>query len=316
MRLLRMALTSGYLFPLVFCSSFCASPCFAEDAGSAPLKIENRVRQRGLLAATYFPAGAKPEIVLVDFGTQEVRKIAPHAALDEYPALSPDGERLAFYSDRTGDREIFVAEVNGTGLRQLTTAPGDDEDPAWSPDGKLIAFHSARLGRGANVFVMNADGSEPKSFTSRESKNTVPKFRPDGMALLFSTDGSWPGWDLEEVDLVSGQTRALTSGIRTSCRGSYSPDGKEILYSFGSGKDIDLWTMEGKKDRQVTDRAGKEYDGVFTTDGGGIFFVGERQRGMGDFQIFYLDRRSGVISQVTDAPGSFRYLSWSAGKAE
>ena len=77
---------------------------------------------------------------------------------DERPAISPDGTKIAFNSDRDGDHDIYVMNVNGSGIVQLTTAAGRDRHPVWSPDGTKILFLSER-DVDPEVYVMNADGS-------------------------------------------------------------------------------------------------------------------------------------------------------------
>ena len=91
-------------------------------------------------------------------GTNAAR-LTSHAADDDSPAWSPDGSRIAFVSDRDGNREIYVMYANGSRPTRLTNAPASDSRPAWSPDGSQIAFTSFRDASTAAVFVMNADGS-------------------------------------------------------------------------------------------------------------------------------------------------------------
>ena len=78
---------------------------------------------------------------------------------DINPAWAPDGGRLAFASNRDGDREILVMRTDGGGLTQLTINATHDVHPAWSPDGRRLAFASDRDGD-REIFVMNADGSD------------------------------------------------------------------------------------------------------------------------------------------------------------
>ena len=72
---------------------------------------------------------------------------------DGWPTWAPDGGRIAFESDRSGNWDIWVMNPDGTGLTNLTQSPEDELYPAWSPDGKKIAFTSqaewepGRLGR-------------------------------------------------------------------------------------------------------------------------------------------------------------------------
>src|SRR3972149_4877919 len=68
---------------------------------------------------------------------------------DGFPAWSPDGGRIAFYSANDLQRDIYVARADGSGLANLTDDPAEDALPAWSPDGARIAFYSDRDGNGA-----------------------------------------------------------------------------------------------------------------------------------------------------------------------
>jgi TolB protein len=52
---------------------------------------------------------------------------------DQNPAWSPDGALIAFDSDRSGDRQVYVIRPDGTALREVTTGPGTHQGPAWRP---------------------------------------------------------------------------------------------------------------------------------------------------------------------------------------
>src|SRR5258705_84833 len=77
---------------------------------------------------------------------------------DSYPMASPDGKKIAFESNRTGDWEIFVMNFDGTELKQLTHSKGFDGCPIWSPDGTKIVFPSER-DNDSEIYIMNADGT-------------------------------------------------------------------------------------------------------------------------------------------------------------
>src|SRR5947209_5406518 len=66
--------------------------------------------------------------------------------------------KIAFASDRDGNLEIYIMDVDGGGQTRLTENPGEDYSPAWSPDGKHLAFVSTRDGD-AEIYSMNADGT-------------------------------------------------------------------------------------------------------------------------------------------------------------
>lgn len=93
------------------------------------------------------------------------------------PSWSPDEERIAFNSNRTGNEEIYVIDIDGTGLVQLTHYPEDDAIPVWSPDGSQIAFLSDRENKSVminlfdeirklSIYIMNPDGSNVRKLLS------------------------------------------------------------------------------------------------------------------------------------------------------
>src|SRR5215471_2761656 len=111
--------------------------------------------------------------------------------IDSYPAFSPDGKKIAFESNRSGNFEIYTMDTNGSHIRQLTFDTAFDGTPAWSPDGKLITFASER-DNDPEVYIMNADGSNQKRITNAKGDDSHPKFTPDGKRIIFCSARSTP----------------------------------------------------------------------------------------------------------------------------
>jgi TolB protein len=113
----------------------------------------------------------------------------------EYPAWAPDGRRLVFMSAQPGTRgnnpnyDIFVVNVDGTGLKQLTDWPGEDGWPAWSPDGRWIAFSTTHYetgdSPGRSVYLMRPDGSD-KHRLAVPLAASFPIWSPDGKTIMFT----------------------------------------------------------------------------------------------------------------------------------
>ena len=100
--------------------------------------------------------------------------LSNHRADDRWPRVSPDGSKIAFFSNRDGNTEVYTMNIDGGTQTRLTNAPAADEGPVWSPDGSKIAFNSNRDGD-HEIVVMNADGSGQTQLTN----NTVD----DGFAV-------------------------------------------------------------------------------------------------------------------------------------
>jgi Tol biopolymer transport system component len=77
-------------------------------------------------------------------------------------AVSPDGKKIAYWSQADGDFEIYVINADGSGKKQLTKNSGNDALPAWSPDGKYIYYLSDQNGKAWAVMAMNGDGSNQR----------------------------------------------------------------------------------------------------------------------------------------------------------
>ncbi len=98
-------------------------------------------------------------LITVGAGGGEAKALTDQGS-DQSPAGSPDGKRIAFMSQRGGNWDIFVMDVDGGNIVQLTQNRADDGLPAWSPDGNYIAYAS-NDGGVWGIWAIGADGSNP-----------------------------------------------------------------------------------------------------------------------------------------------------------
>ena len=104
---------------------------------------------------------------------------------DRDPAWSPDGTQMAFVSDRDGNWEIYVMDIDGENLKRLTNHSADDTEPAWSPDGRYITFSSTRDGN-SEIYVMSASGGPAQNLTNNATADSSSAWSPDGTQIAFS----------------------------------------------------------------------------------------------------------------------------------
>lgn len=96
------------------------------------------------------------------------------------PAWSPDGSTVAFSSNRSGDADLYVIDLETDRVTRLTRDPSHDADPAWSPEGRTIAF--TRAGEGAvRVCLIRSEGGEVQCVT----EGAQPAWSSDGTMLTF-----------------------------------------------------------------------------------------------------------------------------------
>jgi dipeptidyl aminopeptidase/acylaminoacyl peptidase len=164
-------------------------------------------------------------------------------------AWSPDGQRIAYASDKAGNFDIWVQPVAGGEATQLTTSPDNDTQPAWAPDGSSIAFRSERDGGG--VFVVPALGGAARRLTTfgahpawmPDSRDISVRLGPEGgsaRAFLVSASGDQPPREILSEFLQGGawQWMAPHPEGRFSVIGSHRPRGFGFYTLSGDGRNL------------------------------------------------------------------------------
>ena len=120
------------------------------------------------------------------------RNLTNHDAQDQTPDWSPDGNRIAFSSNRDRNWEIYVMNADGTNPINITNHPAKDGRPDWSPDGQQIAFSSDRDGN-LEIYAMNADGTNPINLTNHLAADNRSSWSLDGTRIAFESyrDKNW-----------------------------------------------------------------------------------------------------------------------------
>jgi Tol biopolymer transport system component len=160
-----------------------------------------------------------------------IRPLTDDEFKDRAPRWSPDGERIAFYSDRMGSYEIFTIRPDGSDLRQLTDTPGlSMNDPEWFPDGTRILV--AVMGEQARIIDANLPASEqePKELPSPDAGTRLALFdvSPDGRRVaadVVALDGSRRGTFLVDLGTRTGRRVVEDGGAA-----AWLHDGRRLLF--------------------------------------------------------------------------------------
>ena len=166
------------------------------------------------------------------------------------PAWSPDGSKIAFSGGVRGSIgmtipavNIYVVNVDGSGLTQLTRDSGMNGNPAWSPDGKQIAFSRSRQNVSqTKLWLMNADGSDQRILPNPQDSNGFfggqPVWSPDGSKILFLSQRLCRNIPTSGIYVMNadGSNSKLVTNDTKNCGGygpaKWSPDGTRILAGF------------------------------------------------------------------------------------
>lgn len=223
------------------------------------------------------------------------------------PALSPDGNRLAFAYQ--GD--VWVVKAEGGRASRLTVSTAYESRPTWSPDGSRIAFISNRDGN-YDIYVIPATGGTAKRVTYHSGHDYVADWSSDGSKLLFINRRAYWGDDIWELDLATGDERLVIRDQTSFHDARYSPDGARILVSRGAtswvrkgyrgSAAMHLWTfdIDGGDPRQLTDFAGSDFWPNWSADGRFIYFIGDRN---GKREVFRITAEGRGLTKVVGISG-------------
>ena len=261
-----------------------AAMCFAAACGDSIVDPQPLPPQQLFFVSGPFTASSnvrqawfdlKKDIYRVDedgTGATNLTKLPAHTYTGM--SLSPDGQKVAFSSDRDGCPSIWTMNLDGTDLRNLTGGNLFEVRcnflPRWSPDGTRIAFTTTRENK-YSVYVMNADGSNPRNISapldaSEFRSTTWPRgWTPDGRVVLQHRDDS-------TFPHARGYTvKADGTGLRAFGQVGdhspwWSPDGSKVAFIrvINDRGSLHVMNADGSHVRRLTNHAAVDQL-VFTT---------------------------------------------------
>lgn len=182
------------------------------------------------------------DIYLKQVNSRVVTQLTSDPAHDAMPAISPDGSRIAFTSNRAGSWDIFVMPIAGGRPLQITADPAHEVHPSWSPDGSKIVF--SRLGSTSGrweMWVVDAHNSATSQFIGY---GQFPEWCPvagtglgGGDRILFqrSRERGSRAYSVWTIDYDNGQasrpTEIASSPTAALINPTWSPDGRRLIYA-------------------------------------------------------------------------------------
>jgi len=205
--------------------------------------------------------------------------------LDLQPSFSPNGDAIAFASDRSGRFELYVRAMEGAAAEIALTNDGDDNvQPAWSPDGSAIAFHSHARG---GIWVMPARGGAPRQLAGSGSH---PAWSADGRRIAFQSDepsdvtpsayGAQSGGTILLVDADGHNQRPLTTAgqpLGGHASPAWTNDGRFVAFTvFEGARNNGVWlvSVETGAISQILTGLRGYYELAFAPDDSALYVAG------------------------------------------
>src|SRR5262245_48101353 len=284
------------------------------------------------LRKTYWPTVATKE------NPEEfARRLTDHrhdeSNLNTSPAVSPQGDRIAYFSDRRQYTDVYLmSALDGKVLRrvirgersvQFETIPSFRSALTWSPDGRMIGLTAKSAGRDVLYLVSAKDGRVVKRFDLHVDAAYFPSWSPvsDSVVVVGVKDGRS---DLWMVDSGTGEITRITNDTWDEKEPCWTPDGRHITFSsdrsapvvlhpqrqergFGAYGLFDLDLATGQV-VPLIDTHGDDHSPAWSSDGRKLAFITDRS---GTPNIALYDVADSSVTQLTDVLGGVTSLSWS-----
>lgn len=166
---------------------------------------------------------------------------------------SPLWGKIAFYSTRDGNSEIYKMDSDGSDQTRLTFNAAKDNAPSWSPNGRQIAFHSSRhddndphtAEENAEIYVMDADGGNQQRLTRYPGLDNYADWHPDGSQIAFTSTRNGT-FNIFVIDADGSNVRQITD-LDFASRPKWSPEGKRVAFEgyIGNQREIFVVNADG-----------------------------------------------------------------------
>ena len=229
----------------------------------------------------------------------------PKQKITHVPIKKIDRE-IAFVSNRSGNSEIYIMDINGGSLQNITNNESLDFSPSWSADGANIYFYSKRVGN-AEIYRTKSSGDELKRITNHPAADVLPVPSPNGKWILFVSERDSISRNLYIADIDGSNVKPLTLNEDYEESPDWSPDGQKIIFtrqirestdtSHAANGEIHIMNADGRNVQRLTNKEGYDSGAKFSPDGEKIAFYGHHDN---FWDLYLMDIDGGNLLNLTN----------------
>jgi TolB protein len=228
------------------------------------------------------------------------------------------GTRIVFVSNRSGAKEIWVMNWDGTNQKQLTHYGSISTFPSASPDGRVVAFTTYAPGYPAIRLISIDTGRQLPFYNQRASMNAFVTFTPDSHHIIYSSTAGGGPAQLYMANIDGSNFHRVTSSGAIEVEPKINPKtGTDMVDVSGRSGLPQIYHMnlEGADVRRLSAGTGEAVNPAWNPDGDHIAFAWTRGFEPGNYNIFIMDVVSGETTQLTSNEGRNENPSWAPDSA-
>ncbi|MGD1961152.1 MAG: hypothetical protein ACFB2Y_20015 [Fulvivirga sp.] len=205
--------------------------------------------------------------------------ITQRASQDRYASYSPDGQRILFESDRSGNWDIFIMELYNKNIIQLTTEENDQRRPSWHPNGDRVLFESI-LDDETRLLELDLSSKESKAIdlSKLSGQPVFASYSPDGASIALSEKFSDNHAEIVVINISGDIVYRYKNGGYRSFYPKWSPSGDELVFfsrheTDNANDEIYILDLDGHSVKRLTNRPYHNFCPAWSPDGSKIAFV-------------------------------------------
>lgn len=218
---------------------------------------------------------------------------------------------LAFHSNRDGNNEVYVMNLDGSEQSRITMDSRNDQRPDISPNGNQIVFASNRMTEtnltgDFEIFVMNSDGTDVTQLTFNGAEDSWPRWSPNGKWIAFHSNVSG-NFEIYVISLDGTSLVPVTDYAGLDQFPEWSPNGKQL--AIRRDTDLYLIDLDGSNPIQLTAQALINQMPSWSPDGQRLAFLSTRE---GYPSVFVMDADGSNQINLTPKPDGVSVSAWSS----
>ncbi len=200
----------------------------------------------------------RKEIYTADYDGANVVQVTRDGAISVSPALSPDGQLLAYTGYQSGYPDLYLIDLASGSRRAIVRAPGTNTGAAFSPDGRSIALTMSRDGN-PEIYIVGLGGGIGRRLTRSAATDSSPTWSPNGTEIAFVSDMTGSP-QIYRMSSSGGTPRRLATGHSYATEPNWSPDGSKIAFTArtAGGLQVAILDLTSDSTRVITSGAAAE----------------------------------------------------------